>query len=667
MAENNSPSPILEELLAQLKTSEERIIKAEQSIIEDKRLRIEAEQEAEKERKRRIEVDKKAEEERKKRIEAIQREDEERNRRIEDARRSMKPKDFMNPAAYLYNYLSPPIRVDITVAGLVNQGAKLLPPLQSFVGYTPTRSASIHKKVNIVAGPSFNFCNLPILSWDTSALLALSMANGELGSIHYTGEASLKTATYILLIDILKALDLYGKVHVRQQETTTDTSERGDLFVVTMFGVVALVVQVQSYANYRKSGEENHLKSLGQMFDLMQSNRECFSQSYCFGVWTTYNQCRVIWLNDDSHNALANVSDVVVNAGGESFPLPPDDYDWKARNVCSSQIYTRSDNIPKVMACLLWKLYHSKVQTKTMITRVVAESAMETSLKTMPHIGMAAAAAAVVSVPFNGRDGKVWVAANSVGRLAVAKFRRVNKNDVKFKFSINIDDEEDVKKVDEEVDVSTMNTKAEEEIEGENSAATSSMVEEDEFVNNYNLAVRAELQAWQDIYGALARSSIKTLAGREVLIIPFAFCFNSQGCLSSELKDYLPCEESFGNGMKDWSDIKSQLLSLSSSSSHVVQLLFLAVVRVAKSGYYHNDIKWEHLALLPVYESSTFVSLEPILIDLTDVEKQANDDGLSLMAQYIVENLLYGQQYESQRHEFEQLLADEMKNNGITN
>ena len=154
------------------------------------------------------------------------------------------------------------------------------------------------------------------------------MSDGELGSIHYTGEASLKTTTYLFLIDILKALDLYGKVYVREQETTTDTSERGDLFVVTIAGVVALVVEVQSDENHQKGGEENHLKSLGQMFDLMQSNRECFSQSYCFGVWTTYKQCRIIWLNDDSHNALANVSDVVVSdGGGESFPLPPDDYD----------------------------------------------------------------------------------------------------------------------------------------------------------------------------------------------------------------------------------------------------------------------------------------------------------------------------------------------------
>jgi hypothetical protein len=134
-----------------------------------------------------------------------------------------------------------------------------------------------------------------------------------------------------------------------------------------------------------------------------------------------------------------------------------------------------------------------------------------------------------------------------------------------------------------------------------------------------------------------------------------AFCFNNQGYLSSELKDYLPCDESFGNDMKDWSVIQRTLLA---SSSNAVQLLFRAVLHIAKSGYCHNDIKWEHLALLPVYNnSSSLISLEPILVDLADV-KQTND-GLSPMARYILENLLVGEQYESQRNEFEQLLADE--------
>ena len=52
--------------------------------------------------------------------------------------------------------------------------------------------------------------------------------------------------------------------------------------------------------------------------------------------------------------------------------------------------------------------------------------------------------------------------------------------------------------------------------------------------NSYALLIRAELHAWQEAYGELARSFIKTLADGDALITSFAFCFDSHGELTIE-------------------------------------------------------------------------------------------------------------------------------------
>ena len=52
--------------------------------------------------------------------------------------------------------------------------------------------------------------------------------------------------------------------------------------------------------------------------------------------------------------------------------------------------------------------------------------------------------------------------------------------------------------------------------------------------NSYALLIRAELHDWQEAYGELARSFIKTLADEYALITSFAFCFDSHGELTIE-------------------------------------------------------------------------------------------------------------------------------------
>lgn len=84
-----------------------------------------------------------------------------------------------------------------------------------------------------------------------------------------------------MLMEVLKALNLFNGLIVYKQ-VTTESQGRGDLFILTVFGVIILMLEAK-----RKSMMWNYLdlrKCLRQPFNHMRTNRECLSRSYCFGV-----------------------------------------------------------------------------------------------------------------------------------------------------------------------------------------------------------------------------------------------------------------------------------------------------------------------------------------------------------------------------------------------
>lgn len=131
----------------------------------------------------------------------------------------------------------------ISVRDLIENGDTLLPNLE-FVGHTPMPVKSSHKEVSIVNGSEFRKCDLPSLRSDVSTLLALGTYEGKSTGVGFHNESSVETATMMLLVDILKALGLYHKFTV-QQQVTQDVNERGDVFVLSVFGVVLLILEVK--------------------------------------------------------------------------------------------------------------------------------------------------------------------------------------------------------------------------------------------------------------------------------------------------------------------------------------------------------------------------------------------------------------------------------------
>lgn len=481
---------------------------------------------------------------------------------------------------------------------LVEKGNLLLPHLAS-VGYIPTPENYSHEVVSIVES-EFRLCNLPNLSTTTSALLSLGMFEGENIGVDYHNEAIM-----LLLVDILKALKLHDKFIVHQQ-VTQDVNEHGGVFVLSLFGVILLILEINHPAV--EVNDRTHRQSLGRVFDNLRVNRECAALGYCFGVWTTYDSCRLIWLNDDAHNALAQGEHMTETF---KYSLPPDQYNWNSREVCASKIYKKDDNIPKLLACLIWKLYHSNIESKTMLSREVVskkyqnvkfravndkgyffqsnQGTIENLTFRSPH---ETTKQFYLIRQFNGRDGNVWLSISQSGRLAMVKFRKLSKT---FKFLHK---------------------------EKLNSHADELLVSQVNMSNKDSLLVNSELVMWNRAYKHLNVNPFTvTLANNTALVMPCCFCYDSSGVLQLELQYYLPCERDFAAGFTNWETILNQLQSVDSAEKN----LFTAIKTLASKFILHRDIKWEHLALLPVFNKKGLVRLEPILIDLAEVDIMSSE------------------------------------------
>jgi hypothetical protein len=485
-----------------------------------------------------------------------------------------------------------------------------------FVGHTPTRFCSGSHEVVSIVESEFRLSNLPILnSVDTSELIVAGRYRGKSVEIVCHNETSLRSVIVSLIADILKALDLYDKVTIRQH-TTLEVNECVDMVALSLHGIVLLVIAIKPLSE-QVNADLMHRQTLGRVFDYLRVNRECSSTlRYCFGLWATYDSCRLLWLNDDAHNALAQTEDMTDSS---KFPLPSAEYDWDSRYVCASKIYTKKDNIPKLLACLIWKLYNSQREIKTVCSQHASMMTFR-AVNAKGYFFQAPNSETIEQLTFrlprsdtkqfylirqfNGRDGKVWLSISKSGRLAMIKFR-------KCRYGEEISDD----------------------------------------------LVRSELKVWRKAYKHLncMKPFVVTLANSKALVMPFCFCYDLNGVLPLDLPSYLPCDSNvfFDTGLSDWREIQTLLRSVDTA----VNNLFSAIQTLARKRVFHRDIKWEHLVLYPVFEEKTVVRLEPILIDLAEVEiMSAEEEALSCMYHRVIQsNMLIGA---DQRSAFEKLFQE---------
>jgi hypothetical protein len=196
-----------------------------------------------------------------------------------------------------------------------------------------------------------------------------------------------------------------------------------------------------------------------------------------------------------------------------------------------------------------------------------------------------------------GRDGKVWLAASSSGRLVVIKFVA--------------------------------------------SAEGAAM----------------EADRWIKVWKVKARSC--TLVGAPAVLVPFVF--HGKIHRSEEVGDYLAftppnswtnmpldtdCDKLLGDGTikENGSFDRSQLQRFISDP---VNAATIAIMDMAKQGFVHGDISWRHVGLLPQKQPAGMWNVKPALIDLTDVRSGTSQD----MRNQIREDAL--EQIQKLRQEFE--------------
>lgn len=127
-------------------------------------------------------------------------------------------------------------------------------------------------------------------------------------------------------------------------------------------------------------------------------------------------------------------------------------------------------------------------------------------------------------------------------------------------------------------------------------------------VAEHEIDMHTEQDLWVTVYKT--RAHRRELARRPAVILPFAFCYNHNGVMGSSLNDFIPCD-------KDVTAIHWETIQQLLSAANRVEVLFKALETVATFKLVHDDIKWCHVALLPVYKSGEVSMLRPILIDMS--------------------------------------------------
>lgn len=164
----------------------------------------------------------------------------------------------------------------------------------------------------------FNICPLPAINENEMSILLVSgRSNGRSTTLDFNGEQIIVW----LVKDILKGLGMGSHFNVHTQ-MVPDLNERGDIYIVTVFGIILLLIEVKRPSVFKP---QVHAECLGQVYDYLADNRSYYSHGYSFGVWSTYEEMRLVWPDDDMHNELA--LSTVVNTEVK-YPLPEYDYNW---------------------------------------------------------------------------------------------------------------------------------------------------------------------------------------------------------------------------------------------------------------------------------------------------------------------------------------------------
>ena len=486
----------------------------------------------------------------------------------------------------------------LTIRAFWTSGIPLYVKLVRFNQSTSTHNSN-HAAIDVRIVQSFGVCaEIPTTtdSWGYNSAILTEIKDKD-GTLSYSNETGIEGYVRQYLTDVLRSVGLIGSYQLDYQTTLASTAPNGspitskcDIWVVkSLSGVPIAVIEVKQPGNGRL---DNH-NVLGQVFDYITQLRNSFGQCEVFGIVTNLEHWRVCWLPDcDVFAAATNKVPQTTSGLVTSFEH------GLARSLSCSKIYCWLDQtLPRVVASVLLKASHAQYRPVDLLSlsRSYVTFTQDTwswgkltakSLKLPLTLALPATVASVrVLRQFHGgADGQVF--------LGIVETKT-------------------------ELHLVVVKCHFDEQVCG------------------------LEQQRWGQLNCPVLR---QTLFKRQCLMMPFVFHVVTSGitdsvvCFKSDLGAWGRESAAAGAGgdtqFEAWSLQAGRLLSNWTAEA----ALLAAVEAVAERCFVHLDLKWQHVALLPVVLDGKISELKPVLIDLARMEsRDSKEEAMEAMKSKVEE------------------------------
>ncbi len=275
------------------------------------------------------------------------------------------------------------------------------------------------------------------------------------GKLEWSSEASLCTHVNCVLIDVFREANFQLFLSFRQHMSLFQKYQP-DLWVICSFGIPIGVVEVKKPFGSPLSNP----KVIGQMYDYLSQLMHYTGRCHVFGILTTYNEWRIVWLpetNDAAMSATINTNGQQRAQGPQTLDVP----DWdrevatsfgeeteyqlnEQRHVYGTSIISWNDPLlPRYLISVVRKMVASptrpvnmtKLELERSYIRLNKERWIWDTVKNVTPVSFGVKVPACFQSAYlladlgGGGDGRVWLASTPNGSACVLKFSNDNNRE----------------------------------------------------------------------------------------------------------------------------------------------------------------------------------------------------------------------------------------------
>ncbi len=270
--------------------------------------------------------------------------------------------------------------------------------------------------------------------------------------LQWSSENALKDYVKTVLDDIIDGAGLLSSLTCRTELSLFD-AQRPDIVLVCAFGFPIGFIEV------KKPGSMNDSKIHGQMFDYLTHIRTYMGRRHTFGILTSYDEWRIMWMPDADESALATLLPDSFNPSrvpGPSANLPTEPPDWSVdetpflhdgietkptpggRTFFGTRVIQWNENcLPRLLLSCIMKMMNSPMDPIAPLRLVPNRSYIYVANNEWRWEGVPTEKELVIkgsAAPSNfqhaflladlggGAEGRVWLAATKLGEVCVIKF-----------------------------------------------------------------------------------------------------------------------------------------------------------------------------------------------------------------------------------------------------